>query len=500
MAATPSRTSRDHAPHEASRSGGSATELTESFPPLATTITGAARLVFVMLEASFTAAGGSYVFMDTDSVAVVTDFRHVERERGARRLSQRPDALPPEAVEAVVKRFAALNPYDFSGSILKIEDENYAVESGMRCQLYARAVSAKRYVLFNLDEQGEPVIRKHSEHGLGTYRTHTAMATRYWTEDLWRAILSSAVLLPIELDPEWWRVPAIGRLTITRPELLRPFEEHNRRHPDQAVRPHSFVSIAYPKLFVRTAEVRLFAPYASDPQASLEMEWYELRSSERVRITTEDPLGVVESGVIPVKSYGDVARAYGAHPERKFATTCGGPCLRTTIGPLNRRDVAGDRAEYISKEGNLLGQRVEAAGVAEQVQQRYTDPDDFREYVLPTLRALPRTELAEAAGISERALREILAGRPAPRPRTEGLLQAASRSFDRPSTPRGIARPASGVAPHARSTSMASLTVTSPAWSLFIISLISRGDTRPSTTSRFLRPMRSRKALSSAMT
>lgn len=141
------------------------------FPPLATTITGAARLVLAMLEKCVTDAGGSYVFMDTDSIAVVTDYRLLENNREARQLSERDDALSLDAVEAIVQRFASLNPYTIQGSPLKIEGENYARSSRKRLPLYAHAVSAKRYVLFNLNEPGEPDIRKHSEHGLGTYRS-----------------------------------------------------------------------------------------------------------------------------------------------------------------------------------------------------------------------------------------------------------------------------------------------------------------------------------------
>ena len=49
---------------------------------------------------------------------------------------------------------------------LKVEGENFDPDSGERRELYCYAISAKRYALYNLD-QGQPVMRKASRHGLG---------------------------------------------------------------------------------------------------------------------------------------------------------------------------------------------------------------------------------------------------------------------------------------------------------------------------------------------
>ena len=143
------------------------------FPPLAAVITGGARLVLAMLERCVLDAGGAYVLMDTDSIAVVTDYR--AWEEGGRRtgLSDRDDAMSIAGIEGMAERFASLNPFAFGGSILKIEDENYGPPTGAREPLYARAISSKRYALVNFDDQGELVVRKFSEHGLGTYRGPT---------------------------------------------------------------------------------------------------------------------------------------------------------------------------------------------------------------------------------------------------------------------------------------------------------------------------------------
>lgn len=65
--------------------------------------------------------------------------------------------------------------------------------------------------------------------------------------------------------------------------------------------------------------MRLFAPFVSEPAQALEAEWYEHNTGKRVAITTEDPMGEVVEGVLPVKTYGELGRQYAEHPEVKFA-------------------------------------------------------------------------------------------------------------------------------------------------------------------------------------
>ena len=78
-------------------------------------------------------------------------------------------ALSWAEVRRIVERFRALNPYDgekVPGSILKIEDVNYGVD-GRQHVLFTFAISAKRYALFTVADDGSTVIVKASEHGLG---------------------------------------------------------------------------------------------------------------------------------------------------------------------------------------------------------------------------------------------------------------------------------------------------------------------------------------------
>jgi hypothetical protein len=75
---------------------------------------------------------------------------------GSERLPRRKPAvraLSWAQVQAIRERFSILNPYDpaaVAGSILKLEDENLD-RQGQQRQLWAYAISAKRYDLFTKD-------------------------------------------------------------------------------------------------------------------------------------------------------------------------------------------------------------------------------------------------------------------------------------------------------------------------------------------------------------
>ena len=145
--------------------------------------------------------------------------------------------------------------------------------------LYCFAVSAKRYVLFNLDDAGRPVIRKASAHGLGhlmaPYPETDAPATipppsvplseigvERWQYDLWYQIVSAALAgHPDSPDLDFHPAlnqPAISRYGATTPALLRWFDLHNRnrRYADQ-VRPFGFMTALHAtRLLTHTGGLR----------------------------------------------------------------------------------------------------------------------------------------------------------------------------------------------------------------------------------------------------
>lgn len=115
--------------------------------------------------------GSPIAYCGTDSLAVRIGARRLDPVRrrsvrlgdGTRAIR----ALSWDEVEAVRRPFAALNRYDpsaISGTILKCEDEQYALgpqgkpDYAQREQLYCYAVSEKFYALFKIDEHDEPHV------------------------------------------------------------------------------------------------------------------------------------------------------------------------------------------------------------------------------------------------------------------------------------------------------------------------------------------------------
>lgn len=225
-------------------------------PLLGTLITGAARLMLALAERIAADQGLGWVFCDTDSIAMA-----------------RPDnmeaAVFVSKAQAVIDWFTPLNPYRKPGSILKIEDANYSTEGEKLEPLYCIAISAKRYALFNLDANGQPILRKASAHGLGHLMAPygddealpglaapaislSAIGVKRWQHDLWIKIIEAALAgSPNQVPLDWhpgFQKPAISRYGATSPKLLAWMDTWNegRSYQDQ-VRPFGFLVSLMPR-------------------------------------------------------------------------------------------------------------------------------------------------------------------------------------------------------------------------------------------------------------
>lgn len=253
--------------------------------------------MLAILERLITDAGGVWALADTDAMAIVAT-QHGELipcPGGPHRTADSKDAvlaLSHAQVDHIVRHFEALNPYDRSalpGSVLEIEDENCDPDTGERHQLYCYSIAAKRYALYNLTDDGEPVLRKCSEHGLGQLLDPTdpnpdsspidpVTKARKWIKRLWEDTVRAETLGQRPNEPEWLDRPAITRTTISTPRLLRPFTHHNRRRPPaKQIRPYNFMLVAHPAplshpLGSNPERFLLVAPYNPDPR-----QWRKLR-------------------------------------------------------------------------------------------------------------------------------------------------------------------------------------------------------------------------------
>jgi hypothetical protein len=417
------------------------------FPLFASLITGAARLKLALLEHCVTELGGTYAMEDTDSMAIVATKRGglIPCPSGSQKMKNGGPAIKALSwtqVEEIATRFAALNPYDrdvIPGSILKIEDDNFDPKTKKQRQLYCVAISAKRYALFVKDRNGEPeLLRKDinnhsdrwSEHGLGHLLNPSDPESddRKWIGQAWLRIIRKSLNLPTQ-KLEFEDRPAIGRLTVSSPALIRPLAKLNERKPyPEQIKPFNFLLTCHIKAFghptgADPAKFHLIAPYNNDPCQWLKMDWINQYSGSTYRIATNDHTGTRRTA--RVKTYGDVLREYEFHPESKCADATENVCERQTVGPLNRRHVQIDHIRYIGKESNQL-EAVEAGLVHSETAAytEYVDPsrDEWVSKILPILKRIPLNELIRLSGLSKRALLDIRAGRSRPHARNQNLL------------------------------------------------------------------------------
>ena len=331
--------------------------------------------------------------------------------------------------------FRALNPYEQSvvpSSVLEIEKDNFDPDTRRQRQLWCVAVSAKRYALFLRDERGEPVLLREnvnnnddrwSEHGLGhlVNPTDPESDDREWIAQVWRNIARRTLGLPTRrLGFE--RLPAIGRIAITSPLLLRPFAALNRRkHYRQQIKPFNFLSTSHVRPFghpsgVQPEHFQLVAPYEPNPQRWLETEWIDRYSGKRFRISTTGHHG--DRRIARVQTFGEVIDAYEYHPEAKCADADGQPCGKQTVGLLRRRHVRIATITPIGKESNSL-EEVQA-GLVHDEQNVYTTYEDLRRNNWRT-KVLPAVKKAPLARLSRHATGSCPAGQSS----THGLSAAS---------------------------------------------------------------------------
>ncbi len=217
-------------------------------PLLATLITGAARLMLALAEHQVIEHGLDWVFCDTDSIAIAN----------SRNLS------PGEFIATALRVrdwFKDLNPYGEDRSILQLEKVNFPIGKDGKLEALdppqCLAVSAKRYVLFNRQDDGI-VVRKASGHGLGhlmaPYDETPAerrvrierIGVPLWQEDLWKEIIRAADSdhpdQTLFMEMPGFDAPAASQYAATTPELLRWFDGYNERQPSgQKVFPFGFL-------------------------------------------------------------------------------------------------------------------------------------------------------------------------------------------------------------------------------------------------------------------
>jgi len=425
--------------------------------------------MLALLEFCVREKAGTYAMEDTDSMAIVA----TERGGKVRCAGEQITALSWKQVRTISNRFSALNPYDrdaIPGSILKIENDNFDPLTRKQRQLYCIAISAKRYALF-LRENGKPVLlrascpfcgRKNkpgahecvkckkpieinndedrwSEHGLGHLLNPTDPENddRDWIAQIWQNIILRTLgrtTQPLVFE----KFPAVGRITISSPAVVRPLSNLNngKSYPDR-IKPFNFLltchvsPLGHP-IGADPERFHLVGPYEVDSRKWQQTDWIDQYSGNMYRITaTSNHNG---RNTCRVKTYGDIATEYEFHPESKCAGADGQVCGKQTVGLLHRRHIRVDEIKYIGKESNLLEEV--GKGLIHSSQAPYTiypDPrrDEWHVKILPVLKQIPLNFLVESCvgKLSRRALIDLRAKRSEPHPRNREMLTDIAKLF-----------------------------------------------------------------------
>ena len=407
-------------------------------PVIATFITGAARLLLAIAERVAAGQGIGWVFCDTDSLALA-----------------RPDGMDDEEflrrAKNVTEWFKPLSPYNDDKPLFKVEDQNYRIENGEPVKgehepLYALAISAKRYALFNLDENGHPVIRKALAHGLGHWREpypETAAPAsipppvfkltdlKRWHYDLWyQIILATQENHPDQVDLSvlpYLDRPAKSQYTATTSELLHWFDKFNRdkKWPDR-VKAFNFMlayqvsptalnrAIALGEIsdeFIDDGLPAVVAPYGDDPEKTV-ANCFDRHTGKPI------PPEILAT-------YLEAVAGYHRHSESKFANGEG-----DNVGITERRHIQAIAVEYIGKEANRWEEQFYLGEIPE-AQIVYGLSTEGKKQVLRVIgraaRKFGRGALASRAALSRQQLSEALNRKANPRPRTLiALLQAVA--------------------------------------------------------------------------
>jgi hypothetical protein len=183
------------------------------------------------------------------------------------------------------------------------------------------------------------------------------------------------------------------------------------------VKPANFVLTAHVAPFghpdgVDPTRFQLFAPFESNPDRWLSMEWLDKYSDSGRAFR----IGVGPStspALVQVKSIGDLVADHRDHPEAKSVDAEGRPCTVQTIGLLFRRPVHVDEVVYIGKEANALEPvMLRLVHDPAEVLTEYRDPgqDAWQRDVQPFLAHVPAPVLARAARRTMRMAKYYKAG------------------------------------------------------------------------------------------
>lgn len=314
-------------------------------PVIASLITAGGRLLLAILEREVRKAGGTYLFCDTDSMAILAarKSRKVRLTDPENETQQVVAALSWNSVKKIVNKLKKLNPYGFPGSILKVEKDS------LRRQLYGMGVSAKRYCLF--DEHSRIVHA--SSHGLGHLyvpgsKWNKQIDAPGWVGEAWEYQITKDLRAK---TPSWFSMAAMMRVAMTTPksQMWRVLEERQKSLPYRLrAKPSNFIispiidrhgdenhRVGLP-VGVDASKFMLMAPFNSKSRSWYKLRYTNVHDGRQFKLA---PLRRKKNSEASPATLGQIVRAHVLHPESKSLGPDGQPCTSLTRGLLQRTPV-----------------------------------------------------------------------------------------------------------------------------------------------------------------
>jgi len=329
------------------------------FAPLASLITAAGRLLLAMTEACVSQKNGTYLFCDTDSLAIVSSKNggplNIAGSDGLR-------ILKWKEVSQIANRFSSLNPYDLNavkGSILNLVDANFVDSDPAKPQrqLYGYSVAAKRYALYEKTGKSNIGIVDPKAHGIGFLYPPKNSPKNWdkevpqWIYELWEYIVRSSLSLPRKAPP-WLDLPQMMRLTITTYNVLEMLGEW------EIARPYNFLLLPmvdplYGFAFQRKSNehVLLVCPFSSKQTEWISLGCVNVHDGKRYKmLDCNKSNGNIPYNVVFPTQFAHLLVQYQRHPEAKSLSPNGDLCRAETQGLLGRSHVKAGEIRYVGKE------------------------------------------------------------------------------------------------------------------------------------------------------
>jgi hypothetical protein len=328
------------------------------FPPLASLITSSGRLLLAMAEARVKKKKGTYLFCDTDSLAIVAS-----KDGGALRIpgSRGIRILSWAQARAVANQFKFLNPYNrkiVKGSILNPVDVNFVdfKPKNPQRQLYGYSIAAKRYALYEKIGAYNITIVDPKAHGIG-FLYPPKDSPENWDEDvpqwiyeMWDYIILGALNLKRKI-PSWLGLPQMMRLSITTYNVLKMLGNW------EIARPYNFLflpiidpTFGYAFYRRKSEKVLLVTPFSTKQESWFGLRCVNIHTNKKYRMVDPTKEANPPHNVVFPSQFARLLIEYQEHPEAKSLAPDGSQCQADTVGLLKRTNVIAGEFRYVGKE------------------------------------------------------------------------------------------------------------------------------------------------------